>query len=258
MPIPNCAIAVGFLISVLFGDPNSATHVHVRYALVATGQFLVIMAALSISTNWLDMVDAAKIGQRRISASFANNQDSGTSETKTSFTNVVLPAASLLSIITGAVLITMSNLLLVSFILMSVMPVVGASFIVASNRIYIALNRIMPCDDSMSTKITLSTTLPPAVQTMAKQVRLTARGIGSRCVGISIMGIGYSLCRPSPNPVYTQQNSLPPWLSGQIAMFLLGSLVIEISTYIVSYLEYWMDRHECSATIDRSQLNDTI
>jgi len=106
--------------------------------------------------------------------------------------------------------------------------------------------------------MSLNLTVPPAVQTMAKQVRLAARGIGARCVGISIMGFGYGLCRPSPNPVYVQQNSLPPWLSGQIAIYLLGSLTIETSTYIASYLNYWVDRHECSAIIDRSQVNDTI
>jgi len=261
VPIPTCGIAIGFLISVLLGDPNSATHVHVRFALVATGQFLIIMAALSISINWLDMVDAAKIGgQRRHSSSSANIQDStrSTSETGKSYSKKVLPATFLLSVITGAFLIAMSNLLLVSLILMGAMPVVAASFIVASNRIHVALNRVLPCDDSISIKMSLNLTVPPAVQTMAKQVRLAARGIGARCVGISIMGFGYGLCRPSPNPVYVQQNSLPPWLSGQIAIYLLGSLTIETSTYIASYLNYWVDRHECSAIIDRSQVNDTI
>jgi len=84
--------------------------------------------------------------------------------------------------------------------------------------------------------------VPPSVQILVEEVRKVAQGVGIRCVAISCSGIAFGLCRPSPSPLYAQQNSLPPWLSGQIAYFLLASSTVETSAFIASSIRAWSSR----------------
>jgi hypothetical protein len=192
-----------------------------------------------------------------------------------SYSTAALVTALVSSVTTVTVLVAVSNPALMSFLTLAVMPMVGASFVVASNRIYASLIRVLPMLPSnegvgieigsggsggvgraavailpapalsrspAATPSLTSSAVPPAVQAMAEHVRQTARGMGARCAAITATSVGYGLSRPSPNPFYARQNSLPPWLSGQIAFFLLSALGIETSTYIASYLRFWMDR----------------
>lgn len=261
--LPACGIAVGFVVCILCGDPHSETHTVLRYAQISIGQFLIIMAALSVSATWLEMVERVRLGFRRPNTTFASNQDLSAPERGVvPYNTRALAAATLLSVASLSVLVAVSNILFVSFLLLAVMPAVGASFIIASNRIYLALIRVAPCDDDVNLELQSSSnirveasvlpsgavvptaTVTPSAQTIAAHVRVTARGIGIRCAAISFLGVLYGLCRPSSSPVFTQQNSLPPWMSGQIAVFLLGITIIGTSTFIATYLDYWVDRRQ--------------
>ena len=271
VPLPIFGIAVGFLVSVLLGDPYSKFHIRLRYALITIGQFLVAMVTLSVSTTWLDMVEKVRLGQRHRPSTTVSNPEASMLDCNMSYSKLALVAASILTVATGVFLAADSNILLVSFLLVVITMVVGLSFFIASSRINLALVRVSPSNDDfifglrsnsvgidaagvMLAKPDFSShsAVPAEVQSMARHVRQTARGIGTRCAAVSCFGVGYSLCRPSPNPVYPQQNSLPPWLSGQIAVFLLGITIIETSTYVTSYLRYWMDRREPSVPANRN------
>jgi hypothetical protein len=221
------------------------------------------MAALSVSTVWLEMVDKVKSGQRRHAAVSSSNDSKAPGGV--SHGTVALAAALASSVTTAVMLVAVADPLLASFLFLPVLPVVGASFAVASNRIYAALIRVVPHDGggggSRSAGVgtaaspetpalslpplsapALSGAVPPSVLAMAGHVRKTARGMGARFTAIGCASVAYGLSRPSPSPVYTQQNSLPPLLSGQLAFFLLCALVIETSTYMASYLRFWKDR----------------
>lgn len=56
---------------------------------------------------------------------------------------------------------------------------------------------------------------------------------------VALLGFLYGLSRPSPTPVYKEQNSLPPLLSGQVPYFLFTVTIMNTSTYIASYLRFW-------------------
>jgi hypothetical protein len=189
--LPACEFAVGFVVCLLFGDPHSVTHVHLRYAQISIGQFLIIMAALSVSATWLEMVERVRLGFRRPNTSFANNQDLSATEKGIGPYNIrALAAATIASVARLSVLVAVSNILFISFLLLAVMPVVGASFIIASNRIYQALTRVAPCEDDMILELRSnsirfgasalpidavpSAAVTPSAQTIAGHVRETA------------------------------------------------------------------------------------
>ena len=261
IPLPLCGIAIGCVVAVLYGDPWSAAHVRARYAETALAQFWLVMAALSVSTVWLEMVDKVKSGQRRHAAVSSSNDAKALCGV--SYGTVALAAALASSVTAAMVLVAVADPLLTSFLFLPVLPVVGASFAVASNRIYAALIRVVPHDGGgggsgsagVGTAASPATSalpplaapassgaVPPSVLAMAGHVRKTARGMGARFMAIGCASVSYGLSRPSPSPVYAQQNSLPPLLSGQLAFFLLCALVIETSTYMASYLRFWKDR----------------
>ena len=276
-PVPIIGIAVGCILAVLCGDPWGAAHVRLRYALFSLAHFLVVVAALSMSTYWLEMVDRAQLGQRRnastvVSGNSMSNVSLGGAP---SYSAGALGMALISFLITGTLLVAFFNPAMISFMFLGIMLVVGGSFILASKRINAALVRVLPAvpgqdeigseneiSGSISTEGRGSTItrepehvgsvypsqsleplpVPPSVQILVEEVRKVAQGVGIRCVAISCSGIAFGLCRPSPSPLYAQQNSLPPWLSGQIAYFLLASSTVETSAFIASSIRAWSSR----------------
>ena len=286
VPVPMCGIATGCILATVSGDPWRAAHVRIRYALFALAYFFTIMAALSLSTNFLEVVNRAQLGRRRYTTTATSLPISNDTapEIGVSYSAAALAIALVSSLATGILLVASLNPALTSLLFLAVMPVVGGSFILASKRINTALIRVLPLVSSqgdnrienISSRMnesehetnvfphrersqvqfptpTLSLRPQPAptrVQVLAEQVQKVTHGVGIRCVAISCSGIAFGLCRPSPSPLYAQQNSLPPWLSGQIAYFLLATTIIEFSVFIAANVRFWANRrsNENSAT----------
>jgi len=276
--VPMCGIAVGCLLAVLCGDPWGAAHVRVRYALFAIAYFFTIMAALLMSTNFLEVVDRAQQGRRSYSTTITapSNSIGSAPEGGVPYSAGALAIALISSLSTGILLLAFLNPALTSLLFLAVMPVVGGSFILASKRINAALVRVVPLVSSRDNDSienissrpnglelevivsprrepiqlqfpipTLSRRPEPAparVQVLAEQVQKVAHGVGTRCVAISCSGIAFGISRPSPSPLYAQQNSLPPWLGGQIAFFLLATAIVDFSVFITSSARFWANR----------------
>jgi len=276
-PMPIIGIAVGCILAVLFGDPWGAAHVRLRYAMFSLAHFLVVVAALSMSTYWLEMVDRVQLGQRRNANTIVSSESirSVSPAGGVPYSIGALGMALISFLITGTLLVAFFNPAMMSFMFLAIMLVVGGSFILASKRINAALVRVLPVtpsqsefraesalSSSISTEESSGTTLraplpvrsirptqpleptsvPPSVQVLVEEVRKVAQGVGIRCMAISCSGIAFGLCRPSPSPVYAQQNTLPPWLSGQIAYFLLAASTVETSACIASDIRLWSNR----------------
>jgi len=78
-------------------------------------------------------------------------------------------------------------------------------------------------------------------------LRVDARRV---CVVLSVSGIAYGLCRPSPSPAYSTQNNLPIGWSGQVPYFCICMTLNATGFRICEYLCFWIN-HRLRKTVGR-------
>lgn len=210
----------------------------IREPLIVFMQFFFVSAELSVFVVWMKMVDDV----------FAVHSETSILRPRTTnqYILVVYGISMLLFVITMVGFVVLHSYTMMTAVGLFYMLIIGVVSFFASRRVTSVL------ESPLKVKLVPTAALETygrAATPIIRHIRHTSRTISALSIVLLCSTVAYGLSRPSPEPIYRQQNRYNGHGldQGQVPFFLAVNLVNYTSHFISRYLLTWEKRREARA-----------
>jgi hypothetical protein len=208
---------IAVIIKIATVDRGFLFHVHWELPTLVAIFFFGICCSLGVTMCWMDVVRKAQyIGIRGL-------------YTK----STVLGVAAFGAVVLSCVAVFAWNPMVMTVICTVIIALVGVSFRIAGDKVY---DMLLPPGANPEAALTQSRAR--AVR-FATHIRDTARLAGGCCMAIGLCLVSLALLRPSPTPLFRQQNNEDRWHQGQVPYVLFLLCCTAASSTLARYIRFW-------------------